>query len=111
MSKKLVKKIEVEILSLEGQIKSITERKQRLEQMYAELTCPYKVGDIVVCKGYVYSGQKGQVTVIKAKRVYSVEKHRYCPGWVVFMAILKKDGSTGLKIGQFSSDQYKKERD
>jgi hypothetical protein len=68
-------------------------------QKLADLTCPYKVGDIVKAKGWTYTGQDCKIKSIRGIHRCGVYT------WKVEGNVLKKDGTPGLKIADWNGEQ------
>jgi ribosomal protein S28E/S33 len=76
----------------------------QLANTYANITCPYKIGEVVKILGYVYAGKKGRIKKICAKIQEWDEKEPMI--WIVSGPVLRKDGSEGEQQFDFSKDDW-----
>lgn len=74
--------------SLDSQITQLTERRELVAQRVAELTCPFRVGDVITCRWYKQAPHQ----------VLEIRPHKYgmqYEPWEIVVGVIKKDGSQG----------------
>ena len=88
-------------------IKRAQEVRVRAMQKYAELTCPFKVGDTATCCGYSYGGRKMEVNriICKDNSGWGSTKPYI---WMVYGRVLKADGTPGKNTAEFDQNNYEK---
>lgn len=87
------------ISELTRQIETLTAERSALAQVWAESACPYKVGDVVECKGYSYRGKKCQIASIG----YRIG--RLSLRWQVKAVVLKADGTPSSRVVDWTESQ------
>ena len=81
-----------EIIRADEEIKRLNDIRKKLLQNYADMKCPYKIGDTAICKGYSHKGKKVKITKIILCQKWN-DKYE----WAVKGLVIKKDGKTGAK--------------
>ena len=101
MNTEIIKTKKEAIKTLE---KEISQKKDELENIYNEvaiLSCPHKIGDIVIINGYSYSGKK----MIIDRIIFSEDSWR--GDWIVKGRLIKSDGKISDKIRVESWEEVK----
>ena len=78
------------LVKIDNQITAMNNQKSAHMQELGDLTCPYKMGDVVTVKGWAYEGKKGEVCKIRGHQEWG---GKYM--WRVYVQVLRKDGSKG----------------
>ncbi len=60
-------------------------------QQYAEMDCPYKVGEIVIIEGCSFNGKRGVIKKVGGSIGWSIRGSN--PEWYVEGIVLKADGT------------------
>lgn len=103
-----LEEVNTKIESLEGIIGTLQGRLGRLKQRRADLTCPFKVGDVLID----YQGQRARITEIRTTS-------RYGETYALAGVYLNKNGSVARNPGRdndkprycvfYSFNEWKKE--
>ena len=93
-----------DLKEIDSRIQKLENARKIMRQLYAEESCPFKIGDIVTCYGYSYTGKKMIV-----ERIYFsdwIQSH----GWAVEGLILLDNGKPGSRRTNFRVDQYENKK-